>query len=105
MSTIFDINMDRNQGTAGPWWRSGSKTIRAGERHDASWVAKTNWQRGEANARRIARVPEMEAALLEVIPALAEIADCESHVESDVVDIARKALDAYEKQMAKGDNG
>lgn len=72
MSMIEDIKRDREAGTPGPW----SKTVNSGEvaTQDGTWVGRAvdaATGEGQANARRIARVPSMEAALL----AAEELAD------------------------------
>lgn len=76
MSLIDDIRKDREAGTPGPWDRQGdhkyntdfgvfSKNGRAvcssGGYSDGK---ETTYEENKANARRIARVPDMEAALL-----------------------------------------
>ena len=80
MSMIDDIKRDREAGTQGPWFvrtleNFGWNIVQyiGGDKHNISRVGKTN---SETDARRIARVPDMEAALLaadELARALAEI--------------------------------
>jgi hypothetical protein len=83
MTLITDIRKDREVGSGGAWeWRVDTDNIRAlmtGGRIAAGWIAfahdpentvgdadgeEDHRQEAEANMARIARVPEMEAALL-----------------------------------------
>lgn len=62
---IEDIKRDRREGSDGPW----RKTPDSGEisSKDGAYVARAIGvvsREGGANARRIARVPEMESALM-----------------------------------------
>lgn len=46
--------------TPGPWHIRGKQSIRG---HGGEYIAKTNWQNGEANARLIAAAPDLLEAL------------------------------------------
>jgi hypothetical protein len=89
MSLIDDIKRDIENGTPGPWhWHMGDIQITdpGGDDHvicgmGKSWGARSSEYyrinpgkpQGQANARRIARVPDMEAALLAAADALRRI--------------------------------
>lgn len=62
-------------------------------------LARVNVQDGlgerEANARRFARVADLEAAFIEAVAVLEGIASCQSHAKGDVVDLASAFLARY----------
>lgn len=72
MSLLDDIRKDRDAGTDGPWFFHRDELLH--ERHPHGSYTTIGsfdqddtgnaWQTDEANARRIARVTQMEAALL-----------------------------------------
>jgi hypothetical protein len=47
--------------TPGPWNVNGKQSIRGA---NSEYIARTNWQNGEANARLIAAAPELLEALM-----------------------------------------
>ena len=99
MSMIDDIKRDREAGTPGPWRIIDRDSM--GERcthyYQEVWndetdilvtteVTRAHNDGGTANMRRIARVPDVEAALIEAVEALriarAEIVDLERDFET-----------------------
>jgi len=50
--------------TPGPWRVSGKQSIRCESGN--GYIAKTNWDNGEANARLIAAAPDLLAALEQI---------------------------------------
>lgn len=78
MNNLLDqIKADREAGTPGPWaWEGGEMVCADGKvidhvSYEGMWFARYDEAEDAANARRIARVPDMEAALL----AAGELAD------------------------------
>lgn len=101
MSLIDDIRKDREAGTPGPWVFDGVFI----EDNSASLVcdllSSTHTdQQLNANARRIARVPEMEAALIaadELASAAVAWMAAEEVNVSDCVYRLRRAAKAYKE--------
>lgn len=78
MNNLLDqIKADREAGTPGPWaWEGGEMVCADGKvidhvSYEGMWFARYDEAEDAANARRIARVPDMETALL----AAGELAD------------------------------
>lgn len=125
MTLIEQIKKDREAGTPGPWCvpdqtysrkltveidgrnegdllipcpGSGGAMSYTGEVCTLSWMGTEIW---DANARRIARVPDMEAALLaadeHLVTALEAIERGDDSHDGMAGDIARAALTAYRK--------
>lgn len=99
---IKQMTADREAGTPGPW-RVGPVDDTRVESADGSEVADIDgdynqpetWPVMEANARRIARVPDLEAEVLRLRQALKIIAgysQCIDNLMSNV-DVAREALE------------
>ena len=83
MSMIDDIKRDREAGTDGPWRIKDCDSMgdRCTHYYQEVWndetdilvtteVTRAHNDGGTANMRRIARVPDMEAALIEAVEAL-----------------------------------
>jgi hypothetical protein len=103
MSLIDDIKRDQSAGTPGPWWtrsryngtdmgcaiiavRTDSGQLPGNPTRGmvgwASAILNTEARKCEANARRIARVPDMEAALI-AAERLADAAHATIHDDCD----------------------
>lgn len=82
---IEDIKRDREAGTPGAWDAEGlAEHSLPNERPWVGIIEESRYaalscgetqQEAVANARRIARVPELEAALLEAVDLLSEVAE------------------------------
>lgn len=107
MSLIDHIKRDREAGTPGPWVSAKDDpndgpedVIMAGEYYVSSAHYITDHSKTESNARRIARVPDMEAALLaaenlaNAVSVLSGAACLDDDGSSDWENM-RSALDAY----------
>lgn len=120
MTDTFDLAAmiaDREAGTPGPWmrentlvyalmhhgWRRGIEEFRNrfSTRVDHDQQSK-NVEEAEANARRIARVPEMEAEILRL---RAELATTRRHALQDAADACRARADmitAFDMDCCEG---
>lgn len=97
MSLIDDIKRDREAGTPGPWRVVDDTEVYGPEFPDHHDTKLADWVH-LSDTRRIARVPDMEAALL-AAEELAEAVEAASVVlpaNSAVSDVI-SALDAYRK--------
>lgn len=101
---LTELIADREAGTGGPWWTDGKYSVDEcgvaiiAARTDcgpmpgnptrgmAAWASEIlpeNADRCEANARRIARLPDLEAAYIEAVRALREMKDLLSYAGQD----------------------
>ncbi len=117
MSLIDDIKRDREAGTPGPWHLHDCKDWdgRATYHYQEVWtedcdviaaeVYRAHNDGGSANMSRIARIPEMEAALL-AAEELAEAVEGEDqmmcqdwNLQNQVVERKQAALAAFKKAL------
>lgn len=96
---LEELLADREAGTDGPWHvrtleNFGFNVVHYvhGDKHSIARIAKIPL---EQDARRIARLPTLEAAYIEAVETLRKIASCDSHADGDVVDLARKFLESH----------
>ena len=112
MSMIDDIKRDREAGTPGPWAVCGDGARVKPVPHDQwlqpiadvsseiRWDNETwgNLGRVSLNARRIARVPDMEAALIEAMEALKALVSANNSTDGMAM---RKAWDKADAAIAR----
>ena len=116
---IEQMERDREAGTEGPWWL-GSDPSHYGTVSDVyggfqggaslpplaiSVGGDAGLQELEANARRIARVPDLEAEVLRLRGALESIANTPSEMTWGEDEEVRKAMTKMEAIAARAING